>query len=116
ITGITKPAYAFANDFTALPQNSDITIHQEDSGTVKFNYVNSPANEETTDDTSKVFVNNIVNGAVTTAKVTIAGGLLCFLIDGVATAFYPPAAQLGIFCPVVGAASGGAKAVLQKLY
>ncbi|MCC5603801.1 hypothetical protein [Nostoc favosum] len=114
ITGITRPAYAYTNNFAGFPPNSDITIHQGDNSSINFNYANSPDSERSPNDPSQVFVNGVVNGAVTTAGVAVGGALVCYALDGIATAFFPPAASLAVFCPAVGAASGGTKAVLRS--
>jgi hypothetical protein len=51
---------------------------------------------------------------VETAGVAIGAGTACYLLDGIATLFFPPAAMAAAFCPTVGSAGaviGGTKAV-----
>lgn len=106
IVGLSEPSYAYTNDYN----NLSISHHQN---LTEGDNVNSVASEETTEEPSKVFVTGVMNGAITTAGVAVGGALICLTLDGIASAFFPPAASLSIFCPAVGAASGGAKVVLR---
>ncbi len=114
ISSMAHPAYASPSPST---QNVPAASGKYVECGVQIGFVNSCGSNNQRDsgyssDASQEFVNNVVNGAVTTAGFVIGGAVTCYVLDGIATAFFPPAAALAAFCPVVG---GGASAGVQAL-
>lgn len=103
ITGFVTPAHAYS-------ANSGIVFdHHQESYSTGYGY----SGGTTEDNLSEEFVNGVVDGIVTTTGLAIGGVVACYALDGIATAFFPPAAALAAFCPSAGAATVGANALVQ---
>lgn len=103
LAAITKPAYAFSLS------SSFSSSFSSDSTSITDSFNNS-----TIADTTKHIAATVTKGFVETAGVAIGAGTACYLLDGIATLFFPPAAMAAAFCPAVGSAGaviGGTKAV-----
>jgi hypothetical protein len=113
--GVVKPAYAYSSDSNMGLVNPPITING-DGNSVSFNdSFNRFADEGTIKSSSDAFADSLVKGIVETTGFVVGGTLVCYALDGIATAFFPPAAAAAAFCPSIGAAGGGAKAIIQAL-
>ncbi|MBD2243967.1 hypothetical protein [Nostoc sp. FACHB-888] len=110
IAGITEPAYADSSNSNLLFVDSNII---NNSGYANVNNWNDSFNSlhfpELENIGEKIF-DTVVDGFIKTGGFAIGGALACYALDGIATTIFPPAAAAVAFCPVVGAASGGAKA------
>jgi hypothetical protein len=108
--GIINPAYAASREADIMPRSFPITINNKgNDNSVYFNTsFNSSDDKRATEDLSEELLDSVINGIVTTAGVAIGGAVVCYAFDGIATAFFPPAAALAAFCPGVGAATGTA--------
>lgn len=115
VVGVVKPAYAYSSDSNMGLVNPPITINGN-GNSVSFNdSFDRFADERTINSPSDAFVDGVVKGIAGTTGVVIGGTLVCYALDGIATAFFPPAAAAAAFCPSIGAAGGGAKAVFEAL-
>jgi hypothetical protein len=115
VVGVVKPAYAYSSDSNMGLVNPPITING-DGNSVSFNdSFNRFADEGTIKEPSDAFVDGLVKGIAETTGVVIGGIAVCYALDGIATAFFPPAAAAAAFCPTIGTAGGGAKAVFEAL-
>lgn len=115
VVGVVKPAYAYSSDSGVMPVNPSITINGN-GNSVSFNdSFNRFVDEETIKSPSNALADGLVKGIAETTGVVIGGMLVCYALDGIATAFFPPAAAAAAFCPAIGTAGGGAKAVIEAL-
>lgn len=109
VAGVVKPAYALSSDLGVLPANFHVGIKGNDN-LIGIND-SSDANNGGTDDLFWSFFEGVKTGIATTIGTVMGGAAVCYTIDGVATAIFPPAAALVAFCPAIGFTSGGATAV-----
>jgi hypothetical protein len=112
ITGFVKPAYAYSSDLVVLSVNPPhaTTLNSEDGSTASIGYAIQDATEH--------LVTIVSKGFAETVAYAIGAGAACYILDGVATMFFPPAAAAAAFCPVVGgtgAVFGGTKAASEAL-
>ncbi len=106
ITGFVKPAYA---DLSNLPFASATSLYvavidSESDNTASIRYA--------IQDATKHFVDIVGKGFVETSAYALGAGAACYILDGVATLFFPPAAAAAAFCPLAGgtgAIFGGTK-------
>jgi hypothetical protein len=117
IAGIMQPAYAAPGDSTK-PTSFPITINNRgDNNLVYFHNSFNESGDRTVDTASETsddkFFNGVEKGLLTTAGVAVAATAACYIIDGVASAFFPPLAVLAAGCPGAGAMAGGAKALIK---
>lgn len=107
LTGIIEPAYADSSYSGIIFDN-----HKETNSTDYYNYGSSDYGNNRKDPSDQ-FIDSIVQGVVTTTGLAVGGVVTCYALDGIATAFFPPAAALAAFCPAIGGATGGAGVVTQ---
>ncbi|MCC5603802.1 hypothetical protein [Nostoc favosum] len=119
IAGAIEPAYAYTNDSSGVSvshhihitqgDNSSVSLYQNQGemhlsinqgnyGTVNLNHINNSADKYTTENSSESLIDNVVTGVVENAVTVIGGAMACYALDGIATAFFPPAAVLAPFC------------------
>lgn len=109
LTGIIEPAYADSSYSGIIFDN-----HKETNSNYHYNYNYGSSNySDNRKDASDQFVDGMVQGAAMTAGLAVGGAITCYALDGIATAFFPPAAALAAFCPAIGGATGGAGVVTQ---
>ncbi len=97
IAGIAEPAYAYSNNSGIVYDN-----HKEE-------YYNPLQNNDK--DHQKNPANSFVDGAVNGVMYAAGAMAACYVLDGLATGIFPPAAALASFCPAIGGATGGARAI-----
>lgn len=115
VVGVVKPAYAYSSDSGVMSVNPSVVINGNDNSVSFYDSFDRFADEGTIKEPSDAFVDGLVNGIAQTSGVVIGGVVVCYALDGIATAFFPPAAAVAAFCPAIGTAGGGAKAVLEAL-
>lgn len=115
IVGVVKPAYAYSSDSGVMPVNSSVVINGNDNSVSFYDSFDSFADEGTIKSPSDAFADGLVKGIAETTGVVIGGIVVCYALNGIATAFFPPAAAAAAFCPAIGTAGGGAKAVIEAL-
>jgi hypothetical protein len=115
VVGVVKPAYAYSIDSNMGLVNPPITINGN-GNSVSFNDSFERFDDEgTIERPSDAFANGLMKGIAETTGVVIGGIVVCYALDGIATVFFPPAAAAAAFCPAIGTAGGGAKAVIKAL-
>lgn len=115
VVGVVKPAYAYSSDSGMELVNPPIVINGNDNSVSFYDSFDHFADEEPIKEPSDAFVEGLVNGIVQTTGFMVGGTLVCYALDGIATAFFPPAAAAAAFCPAIGTAGGGAQAVIKAL-
>jgi hypothetical protein len=103
-TGIIKPAYAEDNIINYNNYNYNFNDFSVKSDQYFIDY-----SDKNRKDLSN-FIEGIKRGALEAAGITVGGVIVCYSIDGVATAFFPPAATLAAFCPAMGGTLGSGNA------
>jgi hypothetical protein len=113
ITGFVKPACANSSDlpsFISVNSPYAIVVDSENDSAASIRYAIQEATEHLVDTVSK--------GLVETAEYAVGGYAACYILDSIATLFFPPAAAVAAFCPVAGGAGavfGETKAVSKAL-
>jgi hypothetical protein len=115
VVGIVKPAYAYPSVSGIMPVNSHLVINGNDNSVSFYDSFDRFADERIIESPSDKFVEGLINGITQTTGAVIGGIVVCYALDGIATAFFPPAAAAAAFCPAIGTAEGGAKAVIEAL-
>jgi hypothetical protein len=109
LVGNAAPAYAGSTSAGTQPGYAQIMIeHKGNNDSYSFN--NSFNRYEKTDDFTEEFGSGIARGLGTGVGVAVGAAATCYILDGIATMFFPPAAALAPTCGYVGGLAGGATA------
>jgi hypothetical protein len=108
VTVVINPAYAESTDTNYYFNNSG----GNGNSVVIDNSLNRDGYSEKQDSLNP-FIDGLLKGLEEAAGVTIGGAIVCYSIDGIATAFFPPAAALASFCPAIGGSLGGGNTATQ---
>jgi hypothetical protein len=109
VTVVVNPAYAESTDTNYYVNNSG-----GNGDLVRIDESLNSVSDGASLDLANPFINGLVNGIGYTIGVVI----VCYSIDGIATAFFPPAAALAAYCPAmpaIGGTLGGENTVNQLI-
>ncbi|MFM2062754.1 MAG: hypothetical protein RLZZ507_2424 [Cyanobacteriota bacterium] len=101
-TGIINPAYAEDHITNYNFNNSQIEIHIDSNNTSSsINKSDNGNSIKDNQDSSNSFMDSLGDGVVGTLAFTIGGAIVCYSLDTIAAAFFPPASTLAAFCPAI---------------